>query len=329
MALTYSAPAVTMTLKIIESYGIDPAPLFKKLKIDHKLIKDPHARYSYAQIDQLWLEASTIANDPGFGLRAARFWHPSHMGALGYAWLASSSLHTALCRFHRYISILTEGATLDVDEYKNEYSAHLKYKAISKQQPTRTDSFMATLLVMCRANCGDDFHPSSLSFTHSEPKDPSDFYALFECPITFDAADNRFNISKKVADKTLISSNPQLAQLNDQIIIEALAKLDKDDIVTQVKAEVLNQLPSGNVTDASIANAINTSQRSLQRKLQQEGTSFKSILTDLRLELAEKYIKNSNLTLMDVAFMLGFSEYSSFSRAFKNWTGMNPSNYRD
>jgi len=329
MALTYSAPAVTMTLKIIESYGIDPAPLLKKLNIDPKFIEDPNARYSYTTIDQLWFEAVTIANDPGFGLRVVRFWHPSHMGALGYAWLASSSLHTALCRLSRYMSILTEGATLDIDEYKNDFSAHLKFKAISKQQPTRTDSFMAMLLAMCRANCGDNFHPSSISLTHSEPEDSSEFYALFECPISFNATDNRFNIPKNVANKALISSNPQLAQISDQIIIETLAKLVKDDIVTQVKAEVLNQLPSGNVTDATIANAINTSQRSLQRKLQQEGTSFKSILTDLRLELAKKYIKNSNLSLMDVAFMLGFSEYSSFSRAFKNWTGMNPSNYRN
>ena len=328
MPLTYSAPAVSITLKIIESYGIEPGPLLRKLGIDSKLIEDPNARFSYAKIDQLWLDAVTIADDPSFGLRAAKYWHPSQMGALGYAWLTSSSMHTALNRFARYMSILTEGATLDVLETQDELSVQLNYKSISKQQPTRTDSFMAMLLAMCRANCGEAFHPLSISLTHAEPEDSSEFYALFECSIYFAATENRFNLSKKLADKHLISSNPRLAQLNDQIIIETLAKLDKSHVVEQVKVEILNQLPSGNVTDVSVAEILHMSPRSFQRKLQHEGVTFKSILNELRLELARKYLQDSHLCLLEVAFMLGFGEYSSFSRAFKRWTGISPSEFR-
>ena len=328
MALTYSAPAVSITLKIIESYGIDPEPLLRKLQIDPKLIEDPNARFNYTKIDQLWLDATALANDPCFGLRAAKYWHPSQMGALGYAWLVSSSMHTALNRFSRYMSILTEGATLDLSEVEDQLSVHLNYKEISKQQPTRTDSFMAMLLAMCRANCGESFHPSSLYLTHAEPEDSSEFYALFECPIHFDALENRFNLSKQLADQHLISSNPRLAQLNDQVIIETLAKLDKSHIVEQVKVEILNQLPSGNVTDVSVANALHMSQRSFQRKLNKEGTTFKLLLNELRSELAKKYLQDSHLSLLEVAFMLGFGEYSSFSRAFKRWTGVSPSVFR-
>ena len=328
MPLTYSAPAVSITIKIIESYGIDPEPLLRKLQIDPKLIEDPNARFNYIKIDQLWLDATTLADDPCFGLRAAKYWHPSQMGALGYAWLVSSSMHTALNRFSRYMSILTEGATLDIFEIGDQLSVHLNYKEISKQQPTRTDSFMAMLLAMCRANCGESFHPSSLYLTHAEPEDSSEFYALFECPIHFDALENRFNLSKKLADQHLISSNPRLAQLNDQVIIETLAKLDKSHIVEQVKVEILNQLPSGNVTDVSVAEALHMSQRSFQRKLHKEGTTFKSILNELRFELAKKYLQDSHMSLLEVAFMLGFGEYSSFSRAFKRWTGVSPSVFR-
>ncbi|NOQ14072.1 MAG: helix-turn-helix domain-containing protein [Methyloprofundus sp.] len=326
--LTYSAPAVSITLKIIESYGIDPEPLLRNLQIDPKLIQDPNARFNYTKIDQLWLDAVTLANDPCFGLRAARYWHPSQMGALGYAWLVSSSMQTALHRFSRYMSILTEGATLDIYETEEELSVHLNYKDISKQQPTRTDSFMAMLLAMCRANCGESFHPLSISLTHAEPEDSSEFYALFECSIHFDALENRFNLSKKLAEQHLISSNPRLAQLNDQVIIETLAKLDKSHVVEQVKVEILNQLPSGNVTDASVAEALYMSQRSFQRKLNKEGVTFKRLLNELRSELAIKYMQDSHLSLLEVAFMLGFGEYSSFSRAFKRWTGVSPSVFR-
>ena len=329
MAITYSAPAVAITLKIIESYGIDPDPLLKNIGIDPKLIKDPNARFAYTQIDQLWHDAAAIADDPGFGLKAAKYWHPSQMGGLGYAWLASYSLHTALDRLARYMTILTEGATVEIDETTDELSVHLIYKAISTQQPTRTDSFMAMLLAMCQANCGDDFHPTSVSLTHAEPADVSEYYALFECPIHFSAKENRFNLSRKIADEHLISSNPRLTQVSDQIIIETLAKLNKNNVVEQVKAEILRHLPSGGVTQTSIAEALHMTQRSLQRRLQENDTTFKLLLDELRSELALKYIQDSNLGLFEMAFLLGFTEYSSFSRAFKRWTGRSPKAYRN
>jgi len=334
MSFTYAAPAVTMTLKIIESYDIDPQPLLKNLGIDAKLIEDPNARFDYVKIDQLWYDAASIAKDPNFGLRAAKYWHPSSLGALGYAWLTSSSLRTALERFVRYMSILTEGACLKIDVINRGasdevLSVRLYYNAISKQQATRTDSFMAMLLAMCKANSGEDFHPCSISLTHAEPEDLSEFKALFKCPITFNAKNNRFDLSKEIADQPLISANSQLALINDRIIIDTLAKLKKDNIIARVKSEILKQLPSGNVTDATIANTLNIAQRSLQRKLQNENTTFRAVLNDIRLELAKKYLQNSNMNLIDIAFNLGFAEYSSFSRAFKNWTGVSPSAYRD
>ncbi len=328
MPLSYSAPAVAITLKIIESYGIDPTPLLAKLKINPQNITDANARFSYQKIDQLWFEASTIAADPCFGLRAAKFWHPSQMGALGYAWLASDSLHTALDRFARYMSILTEGALLDIDITETTLSVHLQYKQVSRQQPTRTDSFMAMLLAMCRVNCGGDFQPLSIELTHDKPTNSSEFNLLFGCPIHFNAPENRFNVCKNLADRHLISANPRLAQLSDQVIMETLAKLDKNNIIEKIKAEILNQLPSGKVTDLSIANALYISQRSFQRKLQQKGVKFKFLLSEIRAELAQQYIQDSNLSLLEIAFMLGFSDYSAFSRAFKRWTGQSPSTYR-
>lgn len=328
MSLTYSATAVSITLKIIESYGIDPVPLMIKLGIDPKLIRDPNARFSYVAIDILWLEAATIAQDPGFGLRAARFWHPSQMGALGYAWLASSSMRTALNRFSRYMSILTEGATLELDDIDNDLSVHLVYKEISKQQPTRTDSFMAMLLAMCQANCGKNFHPTSISLIHDAPDDPGEFYTLFMCPIHFGAAENRFNLSKKIADQHLITANPKIAQLNDQIIIETLSTLDKNNIVERVKLAIINELGSGYISDTSVAKSLQLSQRTLQRRLEDNDTTFRQLLNEVRQELADKYLRDSSLSLIEISFMLGFAEMSSFSRAFKRWTGSTPSTYR-
>ena len=329
MALTYSAPALAITLEIISASGVDPEPLLQDLGIDKSMILDPGARYKYTQIDELWYKAASLINDDSFGLKAAEFWHPSQLGALGYAWLSSSSMRTAMKRFARYMRILTEGATLQLEETATDVSLILGYRSISRQQPTRTDSFMAMLVAMCRANCGEDFHPESVSFTHPEPENMAPFYSLFRCPVFFDAKDNRFTLSSEVADRQLLSSNPSLALLNDQVILETISRMDKDNLVERVKLEIISLLPSGKISDQSVADSLHMNVRTLQRKLHQEGSSFKSLLNEVRKDLAKKYIRDKRESLGEIAFNLGFAESSSFSRAFKRWTGQTPSEARD
>lgn len=328
MSLTYSAPAVALTLKIIESSGVDPQPLMRSLRIDPHKISDPNARFPYKRIDALWAEADSLIDDRCFGLKAARFWHPSHMSALGYAWLSSSTLRTALQRFSKYLRMLTEGAAFDLEETDEGLSAILRYESVSLQQPTRTDSAMALLVAMCRANFGDDFNPVSLALTHAAPDCAGKFYELFRCTVLFDAADNRFTISLDDADRRLPGSNPLLATLHDQFIINYLAQLDKNNIVERVRAAIIQQLPDGNISDARVAASLYMNVRTLQRRLQRQGTTFKSELNIVRRELADRYIRDSSKSLSEISYLLGFSEMSSFSRAFKRWTGETPSSCR-
>jgi AraC-like DNA-binding protein len=328
MSLTYSAPAVALTLKIIESSGVDPQPLMRSLRIDPRKITDPNARFAYKRIDALWAEADRLIDDRCFGLKAASFWHPSHMSALGYAWLSSSSLRTALQRFSKYMRMLTEGAVFDLEETRGGLSAILRYKSISLQQPTRTDSAMALLVAMCRANFGDDFNPVSLTLTHAAPDCAGKFFELFRCNVLFDAADNRFTISLNDADRRLPGSNPLLATLHDQFMIDYLARLDKSNIVERVRAAIIQLLPDGNISDAKVAASLYMNVRTLQRKLQQQGTTFKSELNIVRQELADRYIRDRSKSLSEISYLLGFSEMSSFSRAFKRWTGETPSSFR-
>ena len=329
MTLTYSAPAVDLTLKIIASCGVNPDPLLRKLCIDPQKIADPNARFPYKRIDALWSEASALIDDPCFGLKAAIYWHPSHLGALGYAWLSSSSLRTGLQRFAKYMRVVTEGATVRLEETHDTLSAVLHYKPESLQHPTRTDSAMALLVAMCRANYGNEFYPASVSLTHPKPDCSGKFFQLFHCPVNFDAADNRFTLTLESADKPLQGSNPLLSTLHDQYMVDYLAQLDDNSIQERVRAEIIQQLPDGNINDGNVANALYMNVRTLQRRLQEEQTTFKSQVTSVRQELADRYIRDSSKGLAEISYLLGFSEMSSFSRAFKRWTGETPSHYRE
>ena len=132
----------------------------------------------------------------------------------------------------------------------------------------------------------------------------------------------------EAVDKILPGSHPQLAELNDQIMIEYLAKLDQDHISQKAKATIDDQLPSGNVTDEIVARSLYMSSRKLQRQLKKAGTTFNTLLNEVRQDLAKKYLREEDTSMTEIAFLLGFSESSAFSRAFKRWTGVSPTTYR-
>ena len=111
-------------------------------------------------------------------------------------------------------------------------------------------------------------------------------------------------------------------------MIEYLAKLDQDHITQKVKATIIDQLPSGSATDEIVARALYMSSRKLQRQLQRAGTTFNTLLNEIRQDLAQKYLREEDTSMTEIAFLLGFSESSAFSRAFKRWVGVSPSEYR-
>jgi len=111
-------------------------------------------------------------------------------------------------------------------------------------------------------------------------------------------------------------------------MIEYLAKLDKDNIVDRATTIIVDMLPSGGIADEKIAVQLNMSARSLQRRLKAAGTTFRKLLEAVRKDLAATYVRDPDIELVEVAFLLGFSDQSAFSRAFKRWTGCPPSEAR-
>jgi AraC-like DNA-binding protein len=192
----------------------------------------------------------------------------------------------------------------------------------------RDTSHLAILTRMCRFVYGDEWNPRLVTIAHQSPADTSYYFEYFRCPVEFGAEQNSLHIDKEQAEKRLSGSNKQLAQLNDHIVVRYLASRSKDDIVNRVKTAILENLGQGSVTETSIAQALHMSTRNLNRKLSAENTSFKALLLDIRSELASQYINDATLTLTEISYQLGFSEISSFSRAYKRWTGQSPSEAR-
>lgn len=251
------------------------------------------------------------------------------LGALGYAWLASSTLRAAFGRLERYRRLLADVSDLQLTETQDGVSIRLEAPRQQEQEiPGLTDASLSGLLDMCRVNFGDALDPVTVNLRRAQPQCSGKYFAFFRCPVHFSAPVNELILPLEAMDRPLPSSNRQMAALHDQVVAGALARLEGDDIVTRVKALVIEHLPSGSVSEDKTAAALNMSTRTLQRRLRENGQSFGQLSESVRQELAMKYILDRGISLGEISYLLGFSEPSSFSRAFRRWTGRTPRQMR-
>jgi AraC-like DNA-binding protein len=329
MHLTKLASAQMILWNILESYHEDPVAVFKRAGLDIEKMRIPGARYNKEKIAKLWEETGRLIEDPCFGLAAATSWHPSYLGTLGYAMLASSSLRITLERLVRFFSIITSVNSGELIE--DAANKTLTFNFIYKDTPLpsyREDAALALILSILRGNLQRTFSPISVSFKHSNRKCLKRYSDFFRSPVIFDAPISSLTLSLEIADQNLPSGNKELATLNDQIMSQYLAKLETSSLRKRVQTIIIEHLPSGNITIENIARQLAVSRRSLQRQLHEEGETFTSLLEKTRQDIARQYVKDKQYELTEIAFLLGFSELSTFSRSFKRWTGQSPDQYR-
>jgi len=322
---------VLLISRAIDSYGLDSRKLFAEVGLNHADLRDPLARFSSAAIMDLWRSAALATRDPGFGLTVASFWHPTTLYALGYSWLASNNLEEAFACAVRYTRIVNTAAQglLRVEDGAQQFRVILgRSSYYTNPAEVAVDAAMGMLMIMCRAAYGSGFEVMRVSFRHPEPSRRERFDQLFKAPIEFGAQDDALYIDPAIVRAPLATANPELVRINDRIATDYLAQLDRNDLGMRVRSKLIEQLPAGRISEGEIAAAINLSQRSLQRKLREQGMTFTRLVDSTRRELSLQYVRDPNYSFNEVAFLLGFTEPANFSRAFKRWFGYSPSQFR-
>lgn len=331
MYLTKLASIQLVNWNILEAYNKDPLDVFTRVRLDPRLMHQPGARYSLNKVAALWEQMEKVIEDQCFGLAAAKCWHPSNFGTLGYALLMSTCLRTTLERLIRFHSVISDAAFGKLIENQDRTTLvfNLTNKDEKQYSPAREDAAIAWIMSVLQVNYQRPLSPVSLSFTHGRPPGcAGKYYELFQGPIIFDAPVSGIELSLDDADRILPSGNKDMAEFNDQAMTKYLLTKNSDPLVSRVTKIIVEHLPSGDATIEKAASELFMSKRKLQRLLQDEGTSFMTILNETRADIAKEYVRNKDMDLTEIAFLLGFSEQSTFSRSFKRWTGKSPSSFR-
>ena len=313
----------------LEQYGLDGRRVVEGLGIDYAAASDPDSRIPYELAHRLWEEAANASGDPCFGITVAEFFNPSLLHGLGFSWMASGSLEEAFSRVLRFQKIINTGANFHAEDtdFEITFVADLVIPGHS-HHPVYVLSMLAGIVRMSRLTAGNDICPTCVTLIQDEPEQSIRIREFFGSPVEFGAPRNSISFSQSTIETPIISANPKLARINDQIVIDYLARHDQESIVAKAQARIIELLPSGRPNQVDIARSLNMSLRNFQRKLKLEGTSFRELVDTIRKDLAVQFIKEQDRSISAISYSLGFTEPANFTRSFKTWTGMSPKQFR-
>ncbi|WP_370280014.1 AraC family transcriptional regulator [Pontibacterium sp.] len=315
--------------RALEASGYDPKSIFAEAGLDLSQATDPEMRYPVDKMTIVWQQAVEKTGNACFGLDVPQFTHPTTFNALGFALMASESLKEALERIVRFSRTVTDAADVRLEAERDSYKLTLESVSATRISAYESvDGFAATIIYILRQLCQEDIKPQEVTLIRPEPDGAKRFSEFFQAPVEFSAAENSIRFSKEQMEAKLPTANSELAQMNDRAMTEYLSRFDKEDIVAQVRAILLDQLSAGTASQENVASSLNMSQRSLQRRLKEVETCYADVLDQIREDLACQYLKQSKIPLISITYLLGFSDPSNFNRAFKRWKGVSPSQYR-
>ncbi len=324
------ATVVPMVIEAMQkNYNFDARPLIADLGIDLSRIDVPGARYPVAMMMGMTQALLDKTGDSTIGLAIGRHVRPTTFHALGYAWLASGSLLGAFKRLARYDRIVSTVSRVTIAPADHSYTLIFEDRDTEiDPRPIGTDCYFMALITMCRWIGETNVAPLEIHLRHADGDRAGEYVTAFGAPVVFDAKQDCMIFDRETVERPVSGGNVELARFNDQITEDYLAALEPSTVTRTVRDLLMQLLPSGDATQDRIASRLHRSCSSLQRDLRAEGTSFRDVREETRRQLATEYVQRSDISLQEVAFLLGFSDQSNFSRAFRRWTGASPKDWR-
>jgi AraC-like DNA-binding protein len=321
-------------LTVYGAAGGDVAALTERFGLTANATSQRELEVSLDTLDAIANAAAAQAQDPNLGLHlAARLPHGSY-GLLEYIGRSASTVRHAGERFLRYSTLLNDVVRFafeprgDVAVLSQRVAGHPG--CVGRQAG---EMFMALVVRYLRELTTADWNPVRVAFAHAAPADTSELDAYFRAPLVWSCGENHVELPLALLERPCVSHDANLFSVLDEQAERLLAsRPPKESAVValdRIRAQVRAALDDGQPQLADVAKALRMSARTLQRRLKDEKTSFQDVVDSVRDEIARTAMANPKYSLGDVAYLLGFSEISAFTRAFKRWTGMTPSQWRD
>lgn len=323
-----SVNVILPLLGYLENEGFELKPILDRAGIPQSALADTQTRFPKRKFQALWQVASEATGDPAVALRVSTTVKANTLGIIGYLASASESRRNAFELVKGLTPLLWDDVECDLEN--DDEVAFIRCSTGTNPQAGRfTIEYAIGLTVtMSRVLGGGRFDPLEARFSYPAPAYADEYERILRLPVRFDAGEDGVLFPISMMDSSNPSADAALRQLLQRYAADQLAKIPTSARFSQrVRACIRSMLPLGTITADTIAAEFRMSERTLRRRLQEETTSYQEILDDVRAELARHYLTKEKRGIDEVAFLLGFSDQSAFTKAFRRWTGQTPADF--
>jgi AraC-like DNA-binding protein len=308
---------------------LDAADLFARAGLDIQALADADARFDVCNIDQLWQLASEASNDPFIALRRMPVDTPTSFDVLAYAMMSCENLAQSVERMIAYLGVVSDAVSIVTTHV--ERGMRIEVFPSEPAQPGRSlrlDYTITTFLAFCRWVTGRRIIPMGVELSYPQPTWLMRHQQAFDCTPVFDAPNHALLLREDDLHRPLPTCSPRLSRVHDAVVVERLKDLTPDRIESRLALSFLRRLPDGDLRRKVVAADLLMSERTLQRRLEEAGTSFQKELDVVRRHLAEGHLADQKIPLQGVAYLSGFADESTFYRACKRWFEKSPGQVR-
>lgn len=317
-----SAALLRTLATFMRSKGLDYPRAARAAGIDPAAAHNPEARVSLRDVAQLLENVARETDNDAFGAQLGEAFKVGTVGTLDYIISNAPTLRVALHDYVRFLGLVADGFDVGFEERPRVSYLIMSPPPAFGPRVQLIDVRASARLIRIRHMLRDPSFPLRVDLERKKPKAIGEFRRIFGPSVRFAQPENRIGIATAGLDRKLPAADPNLYRVVVQAGKKALAEQRrKKDIVSQVMLFVGHNLPHGKVDVAAAAKAVGLSPADLRQALLQRRLVFRGLLEDTRRAMADHYIKETSLPMTEIAFLLGYSELSAFSRATKKWFG--------
>lgn len=313
-----------------ERLGVDTTVLLESTGIDRRTLDDPDARLKAGQVSALWSKAYELSGDPMLSLHAAQACPVGAYKVIDFMGHSARTVGEAFAFAARYFKLVNTAVSLPIDDSGDPVLFEIvDESSASGASRVYAEYCFAAFFLHTRETTGVPFELRRLQFTHPRPPDVMEHERIFGCPVEFDAARTCMQLDRHTWETRTRHANVGMLEVLAQhadLLIERLPR--GPDLVERTRTALSRQLRGGSPTLQAVAAQMGASPRTLQRHLRELGYSFNALTDEVRRGTAALYLRQPDIAIAEVAYLLGFADQSTFNRAFKRWYGVTPKRYR-
>ncbi len=322
--------ATIFSERLFGRFEQEMGPSADALGISRDIFVQPDVELTLQQYFSL-LDHVASHGTPDIGFRIGSSLAVTDIGPLGHAVQAAPSVGEALQLLATYLFVIAHGNVISLhtgnDVVLVTWGYTPLYEGIHQQDVEIASATIRNIVYQLSEN---SVTPVAVEFTHSRPAHAKELEAFYRCEINFGCRTNRLHYPRACLDLPNRLSDPSLLNALRYYLAERLkSRRIEDDLLQKVRHFITVSLSSGKADISSVAELLGMGRRTLQRRLASDGVVFSELADDIRREHAIEYVRHSEVSLAEVALMLGYSEQSAFTRAYRRWTGTSPKQARD